>query len=97
MSIQTCQCLCCKKRTSQPFLGLFTDLNPTPPEIKVEVDDTEFFLKIIRDWKHSWMNQYQNDDADFENYFQRAFGIDANMVHSLAHRLEKAIKERGKR
>lgn len=58
------------------------------------VHDHEFFLKIIRDWKHSWMNQTQNDKADFDNYFGRAFGIDANMVHSLARRIVKAMEEK---
>lgn len=66
-----------------------------------EVTDTErlgrmteeFFLKIIRDWKYSWMNQTQNDQKDYENYHRRAFGIDANMVHSLADRIVTAIKD----
>lgn len=60
-----------------------------------EAEITEdFFLKIIRDWKHSWMNQTQNDQKDYENYHRRAFGIDANMVHSLANRIVSAIKEK---
>lgn len=52
----------------------------------------EFFLKIIREWKSSWMNQRQNSEYDYENYFKRAFGVDANMMHSLANRLEEAMK-----
>jgi hypothetical protein len=50
----------------------------------------EQYLKVIRDWKHAWMNQYQNGQADHDNYFNRAFGIDSNMVHSLAKRLVEA-------
>lgn len=62
--------------------------------------DEEFFLKIVIEWKHSWMNQYQNDQndqKDYENYHRRAFGIDANMVHSLANRIVSAVnnKEKG--
>lgn len=47
----------------------------------------EIYLKEILDWKHAWMNQRQNSEADYQNYFHRAFGIDANMQHSLATRL----------
>ena len=53
--------------------------------------NNEFFLKIVRDWKHSLMNQRQNDEADFQNYYNRAFGIDSNMMHSLANRLSDAV------
>jgi hypothetical protein len=41
-------------------------------------------LEVIRQWKHFWMNQTQNSEADQQNYFNRAFGIDANMSHHLA-------------
>lgn len=53
--------------------------------------DEEFFLKIVEEWKHYWMDQTQNSEADRENYFSRAFGVDANMKHDLARRLAKKV------
>lgn len=50
---------------------------------KVECD-RESFLEVARKWKSFWMNQRQNDEADFQNYFNRALGVDANMTHHLA-------------
>jgi hypothetical protein len=47
----------------------------------------EKYLKVVREWKFNWMNQTQNDPADFKNYHDRAFGIDSNMMHDLAQRL----------
>lgn len=44
-------------------------------------------LEVIKEWKHTWMNQRQNSEADFQNYFDRAFGVDANMQHSLAKKI----------
>lgn len=44
----------------------------------------EKMLEVVRKWKHFWMNQKQNSEADYKNYFERAFGIDANMTHHLA-------------
>lgn len=49
-------------------------------------------LTIIEDWKFFWMSQTQNSKEDYENYYRRAFGVDANMMHSLADRIEKALK-----
>lgn len=37
------------------------------------------YLKVIEEWKHAWMHE--------SDYFERAFGIDANMKHDLARRL----------
>lgn len=54
----------------------------------------DFFIKIIDDWKAFWMNQTQNSEDDFQNYFNRAIGIDANMKYSLARRLEKAVNDK---
>lgn len=51
--------------------------------------DKDHFREIITKWKFTWMNQRQNDQADFENYHRRAFGIDSNMIHSLAEMLAK--------
>ena len=41
-------------------------------------------LKIVEEWQQYWMFQKQNSPEDHENYFRRAFGIDANMRHHLA-------------
>lgn len=49
-------------------------------------------LEIIRKWKFFWMNQKQNSEEDFQNYFTRAVGIDSNMKHDLADRLFKEIE-----
>lgn len=49
------------------------------------------FLTAITDWKHHWMNQTQNSEEDRKNYFNRAFGVDANMKHDLARRLSVAF------
>jgi hypothetical protein len=65
----------------------------SPAETPKTSFDVEFFLKIVRDWKHSWMDQRQNSEADFQNYYNRAFKIDSNMVHSLAKRLDDAINK----
>ena len=44
-------------------------------------------VKVIEVWKHAWMNVKGTDEADASNYFERAFGIDANMKYDLARRL----------
>jgi hypothetical protein len=55
--------------------------------------DREFFLNIIDEWKTLWMNQKQNSEEDYKNYFRRAFGVDANMSYSLARMCsEKALE-----
>ena len=51
---------------------------------KAKAANKDHYLKIIQEWKHAWMNQYDNGQSDHDNYFRRAFGIDANMKHSLA-------------
>lgn len=66
--------------------------NPLPHPVR----DKEFFKEIIRKWKFSWMNQRQNGEADFKNYHRRAFGIDSNMIYSLADRLVAAMEEEKK-
>lgn len=48
-------------------------------------------VEIIREWKWSWMNQKQNSEQDFQNYYRRASGIDANMIYSLARKIIKAM------
>lgn len=49
-------------------------------------------VKIIEKWKSFWMNQTQNSEEDRQNYFNRAFGIDANMKYHLADLLWKEIE-----
>lgn len=48
-------------------------------------------IAIIREWKYYWMNQRQNSDEDYLNYFNRAYGVDANMMHHLADKIDKEI------
>lgn len=52
--------------------------------------DKEFFLDVICKWKSFWMNQTQNSEDDRQNYFNRAYGVDANMKHHLAEMCSKA-------
>lgn len=63
--------------------------------IRTDILNKDFFLKVILEWKYSWANQTQNNEQDFQNYFRRAMGVDANMIHSLALKLVKAVEERG--
>lgn len=57
-----------------------------------KLKDVEFTLKIVRDWKHFWMNQTQNSKEDHANYFSRAFGVDSNMTHHLADKIVAEVK-----
>ena len=50
-------------------------------------------LQIAREWKGFWMSQHQNSKEDFENYHRRAFGVDANMIHDIGDRFDKAFNE----
>ncbi len=43
-------------------------------------------LKVIEQWKFYWMNSEPD-------YFERAFGIDANMQDDLAKRLKNYLNE----
>lgn len=56
--------------------------------------DKEFFLNVIDEWTSFWMNQKQNCQQDYENYFRRALGVDANMRHHLADLLSKAARSK---
>lgn len=47
------------------------------------------YRKIVEDWKYYWMNQKQNSEEDYQNYFRRAFGVDANMMYSLEKKIEE--------
>lgn len=62
-----------------------------PKEQRPRELSEEFFLKVVRDWKHFWMNQRQNSKEDHENYCVRALGVDANMTHHLAKMLNESI------
>lgn len=46
---------------------------------------------VIREWKFAWMDIKGTDERDRENYRRRAFGVDANMMHNLATRIESAF------
>jgi hypothetical protein len=61
-----------------------------------ELTKKEKILEVAREWKHFWMNQRQNSEEDYQNYFNRAFGIDANMIHDLADRITKSFEEASK-
>lgn len=65
--------------------------NPTEQAAR-EFTEAEL-IKVIEGWKHFWMNQIKNtgDQADHDNYFRRAFGVDANMKYNLAKRLLEAF------
>ncbi len=55
---------------------------------KVKPDlSEEAIVKVITEWKFAWMNVKGTDEADRKNYFDRAFGIDANMKYGLARRI----------
>jgi len=47
---------------------------------------------ICREWKMFWMNQKQNNEADYKNYLGRAMGVDANMRCHLENLISQAIK-----
>lgn len=49
-------------------------------------------LDIIEKWQWDWMNQTQNSVQDFQNYFNKSVGIDANMRHSLADRILRVME-----
>ena len=51
-------------------------------------------LEIIEEWKHFGMNQRHNSEDDFQNYFQRAVGVDANMMHHLGDLIDAHLPRR---
>lgn len=55
----------------------------------------ENLLEAIEEWQSFWMHQTQNSQDDYLNYRRRAFGIDANMRHSLMRSILRTFK-RGK-
>lgn len=54
---------------------------------KAKAADNLYYEQIIQKWKSAWMSDAQNPPEEHKNYFHRAFGIDANMKHSLAKML----------
>lgn len=55
--------------------------------------DENFFSEVIAKWKHRWMYDVTGtNEEDRKNYFNRAYGVDANMRYDLAKMLELAIK-----
>lgn len=51
--------------------------------------EKEHFKCVIDKWLAYWMNQTQNSKEDYDNYFRRAAGVDANMRYHLADLLMK--------
>lgn len=49
----------------------------------------DYFLELVERWQSIWMNQKQNSKEDYENYWRRAFRVDANMRHHLADMIAK--------
>ena len=49
----------------------------------------DYFLELVERWQSIWMNQKQNSKEDYENYWRRAIGVDANMRHHLADMIAK--------
>jgi len=47
------------------------------------------YMTVIDEWRAYWMDQTQNSKEDYDNYFRRAFGVDANMQHHLAKLLSQ--------
>lgn len=51
----------------------------------------ESILEVCREWKGFWMDQTQNSEEDRKNYFNRACGVDANMIHHLADKINEHV------
>lgn len=63
--------------------------NPKQNDWVREILDADEVRQVILDWKHGWMNVTGTDEADRQNYFHRAFGVDANMQYGLARRFRE--------
>ncbi len=50
--------------------------------------------EVVDDWRAYWMNQTQNSKEDYDNYFRRAMGVDANMGHHLARKFAEFVAAR---
>lgn len=49
-------------------------------------------LEVVEKWQAFWMDQRQNSKEDYENYWRRAFGVDANMRHNMARMLSEDLQ-----
>lgn len=76
-----------EERWAQEYFDKFQKL-----EKQLEMFTEDNIRKVILDWKHYWMNQTQNSKEDYDNYFKRAFGIDANMQCDLARKIAALAK-----
>lgn len=58
-------------------------------ETNVREDMRQLAVKVIEEWKGFWMNQIEvtKDQADHDNYYCRALGVDANMKYNLAGKI----------
>ena len=48
--------------------------------------------EVVEEWQGVWMNQKQNNEADYQNYFHRALGVDANMRYSLSQMMFEHVQ-----
>lgn len=62
-------------------------------EIKERCEKADPSIELVEEWQQYWMNQTQNSKEDFDNYYRRAFGVDANMRHSLAKRIDAKLAD----
>lgn len=58
-----------------------------------EALNERWLVERITEWKHAWMDVKGTDERDRNNYFNRAFGVDANMKYDLARRILDALQE----
>lgn len=61
-------------------------------EIDLDASGANSFRDIVELWQMTWMHQTQNNEADYKNYWRRAFGIDANMRYSIEKMCESFHK-----
>jgi hypothetical protein len=64
-------------------------------EKRIERLNERWLVEQILEWKYAWMDVKGTDERDRENYFHRAFGVDANMQYNLARRILAALQEDG--
>lgn len=51
----------------------------------------ELIRSVIERWQLHWMDIKGTNEDDQKNYFKRSHGIDANMRHDLAKRIEEVM------
>lgn len=57
---------------------------------KLRSNEKRDALALVDEWRAYWMDQTQNSKEDYDNYFRRAMGVDANMQHHLAKMITDA-------